>query len=161
MIESMSTPGAELGPEHLDDLPFRIDVARFPRLETDDDLVAALRNLRQRRLRRDLDVNVVNDARIVRHDVEEILRLFEGADDRIVRPLEDANDAAFRAIPALRARVTIIARDSRHDLVAVHRRAGVLGRDVEILFARLFARKKSEAGLVNVQRSRDQVRLRR
>ena len=41
----------------------------------------------------------------------------------------------------------------------MHRGAGVFGRDVEILFARFFARKKSETGLVNIKRSRDQVRL--
>ena len=58
--------------KHLDNLAFRIDVARFPRLEADHHFVAAIWNLRQRRLWRDLDVNVVDDARIVRNDVEEV-----------------------------------------------------------------------------------------
>ena len=44
MIESMSTPGARARPEHLDDFAFGIDVARFPVLQADDDLIAALRH---------------------------------------------------------------------------------------------------------------------
>ena len=125
MIESMSTPGAELGPRTSTISPFGIDVARLPRFQPNNHFVAALGHLLQWRLRRDLDVNVVDDARIIRHDIEEILRLLERADDRVVRALQDANDAAFRAIPAFGAGVTVIARDSRHHLVAMHRRAGV------------------------------------
>ena len=69
-------------------------------LETDDDLVAAVRSLRERRLRRNLDVNVVDDARIIRNDVEEVFRLLQSSDERIVGAFEDANHPALSAIPA-------------------------------------------------------------
>jgi hypothetical protein len=51
-----------------------------------------------------LHVNVVDDARIVRHDVEKILRLLQRADDRVVGALQNPNDAAFRAIAPAFAR---------------------------------------------------------
>ena len=98
--------GSGTRPEDFDDLAFRIDVARFPRFQTDDDFVAAVRSSGQRRLRRNLDVNVVDDAGIVRDDVEEIFRLLQGSDDRIVRAFEDADHAAFR-----RARGRFFARE--------------------------------------------------
>ncbi len=79
--------------EHFDDLAFRIDVARFPRFQPNDYFVA------HARLRR-LHVNVVDDARIVRHDVEEIPGLLHGADDGVVGPLQDSDDAAFRSCAA-------------------------------------------------------------
>ena len=66
--------GRRCGAEHFDDFPFRIDVARFPRFEPDDYLVATRPVCRGLRSEADLHVNVVHDARIVGHDVEEILR---------------------------------------------------------------------------------------
>ena len=154
-------PGRGTGPEDFDDLPLRIDVARFPRFETDDDFIAAARRLRERRLRRNLDVNVVDDARIIRNDVEEVLRLLQSSDERIVRAFEDANHPALSAIPtAFRARVTFIAGDPRHHFVAVHRRAGIFGRDEKILLSRLLPRKKCVARLVNMQCARNEIRFR-
>ena len=110
MIDSMSTPGAELGPSTSMISPFGIDVARFPRFQPDDDFVAALRGLRERRLRRNLDVNVVDDARIVRHDVEKIFRLLQSSDDRVVRAFQDANHAAFRRDPGRSSRANSVHR---------------------------------------------------
>ena len=102
----------------------------------------------------------MNDARIVRHHVEKVFRLLERADDRVVRPFQNANDAPFRAVAAFRPRVTFIARDSCDDLVAVHRRPGVFGGDVKIGLA-FFTRKKRESGLMNRKRSGHEVRFRR
>ena len=101
----------------------------------------------------------MDDAWIVRDDVEEILRLLERTNDRIVRAFEDANDAALGAIASPGAGVTVVARDPGDDFVTVHGCAGVFCRDEEILFARLFSRKESIPGLMDVQCSRDQVRL--
>jgi hypothetical protein len=143
------------------DLPFRIDVARFPSLQLDDDLVPAIWNPGQWRVRRDLDVNVVHDAGIVRHDVEEIFRLLERPDDRVVRPFQDANHPAFRPVaPAFRPSVRHVTRDPRDHFIAVHRGAGVLRRDEKVLFARLLARKESVASLVNMQCAGNEIGLR-
>jgi hypothetical protein len=54
-----------------------------------------------------------------------------------------------------------IARDPGHDFVAVHGRSSIFRRDEKVLFARLLARKKSVTGLVNMQRSGNQIRFRR
>src|SRR4051812_27604420 len=152
--------GRAARPKHFDDLAFRIDVPRLPRLEPNDHLVAGsgcwsrralaavLRGLFSHRPEggpapRRLNINVVHDPRIVRHDVEEILRLLERTDDRVVCALENANDAAFRAIAAFSPCETFITRDPRHHLVTMHRCPRVLRGDEEILFASLFAREKS------------------
>ena len=89
--------------------------------------------------RRHLHVDVVHHPRIVRHDVEEVPRLLQRADDRVVRALENADDAALRACAAaFRMGVALVARDASHHAIAVHRGAGVLGRDKQVLLARLF-----------------------
>ena len=161
MIESMSTPGAELGPRTSMIWPSGLTWRDSHGSRRTTTLSPRLRCLRQRRLRRNLDVNVVDDARIVRDDVEEVFRLLQSPDDRIVRAFEDANHPALGAsLAAFRARVTFIAGDPRHHFVAVHRRAGIFGGDEKILLARLPRRKKGVARLVNVQRARDEIRLR-
>ena len=45
-----------------------------------------------------MDVDVVNDARIIRNDVEEIFRLLQSSDKGIVRTFENANHTTLRAI---------------------------------------------------------------
>src|SRR5205085_7699877 len=106
-------------PEDFDDLSFRVDVTRLPRLETNDDFVAW--SWHRQLAFGDLDLNVVDDARIVRHDVEKVFRLLQGADNRIVRAFENANHPAFRAIAsALRAGIRHIAGDPGHDFIAIH-----------------------------------------
>jgi hypothetical protein len=146
----------------LDNLAFRIDVARFPPLQFDDNLVSAVWNPWQGRLRRDLDINVVNDAGIVRHDIEKVFRLLERPDDGVMRPLQNANHASFRPVaPAFRPRIRHVARNPRNHLVAVHRGACVLGGDKKVLFPRLLTRKESVASLVHVQGACDEVGLRR
>ena len=130
MIESMSTPGARGRTEHFDDLAFGIDVARFPRLQPDDDLVARARSFRKRRSRGQLHVNVVHEAWIVRHDVEEIARLLQRPDHCLVGSFQDPDDAAFRAIAgSSRPSIVGVARDPRDNPIAIHRRAGVFCRD--------------------------------
>ena len=156
MMESMSMPGAPLAPKHLDDLALGIDVARFPMLETDDHFIAHARADFFVRL---TDVDVVDDARIIGHDVEEILRMLERADDGVVRALQDANDATFRpGAAAFGASVLFIAGDPGHDAIAVHGGAGVLRGNEEVLLAGLIlAGEEGETGLVNVQQAGDEV----
>ena len=107
-------------------------------------------------MRRDLHVNVVDDARIVRDDVEEVLRLLQRSDNGVVRALQNADDAAFgRTARSLAPSVAFVASDPRHDAIAMHGGAGVLGRDEKVLFARFISvGEKSEAGLVNVKQVR-------
>ena len=162
MIDSMSTPGAELGPSTSMISPSGLTWRDSHGSSRTTTLSPSSGRLRQRRLRWNLDVNVVDDARIVRHDVEEIFRLLQRADDRVVRAFENANHAAFgAALTASRARVTFIAGDPRHHSIAVHRRAGIFGRDKEVLLSRLSRRKKCVARLVHVQLARDEIRFRR
>ncbi len=67
-----------------------------------------------------------------------------------------------RALPPLARAYLFIARDSRDDAVPVHRGAGVLRGDEEILLARLvLLREEGVAGLMHVQYSRDQIGFRR
>ena len=59
-------------PEHFDDVAFRINVSRFPGLETNHDFVANDGDFGNRRTRRNVDIHVVDESRIVRHNVIEI-----------------------------------------------------------------------------------------
>src|SRR5215210_1473591 len=107
--------------EQLYDLTFRIDVARLPRFEPDYDFVAARRLLWQRGMGGDLNIDVVHDPRIVRHDVKKIPGLLQCADDGVMRALQDPDDASFRTSgPAFRARVIFISSDAGDDTVAMH-----------------------------------------
>ena len=110
MIESMSTPGAELGPRTSMICPSGLTWRDSHGSSRTTTLSPRLRYLWERRLRRNLDVNVVDDPRIIRNDVEEIFRLLQGSDDRIVRTFEDANHPAFGAIPTALARVRNVRR---------------------------------------------------
>ena len=76
-----------------------------------------------------------------------------------MRALQNADHAAFRATcsPLLGPRIIRIARDPRHDAIAVHRRAGVFRRDENIWLASFFTDEKTEAGLVHLQFPRHQI----
>ena len=97
--------------------------------------------------------------RIVRDDVKKISRLLQRSDDRIVRAFEDPNHPALRRPVALFARAYVIASDPRHHFVAVHRGAGVFGRNEKILLSRFLARgRRSRPGERAI--AGDQVRFR-
>ncbi len=125
--------GRSGGPQHLDDLTFRIDVTRFPRLEADNDFVAASRCARQFCARRHLYINVVHEPRIIRDDVIEIARMLQRSDNRIARTFQNSNHAALASsLSIFWAPRNRIARDPRDHAIAVHGRAGVLRRDKNI-----------------------------
>ena len=114
-------------------------MARFPRLQPNDDFVARDRRTRCTRKRSGLDVNVVHDARIVRHDVVKIPGLLKRPDHRLMRALEDANDAALGTIaPAACARIGRIASDPSDDAVAVHGGTGIFGGDEDVALVGIF-----------------------
>ena len=135
-------------------------MARFPRLQPNDDLVARDRRARRRRQRPRLDVDVVDHARVVGDDVGKIARLLEGADDRGMGALEDADDAALGPVVAgARAGEGGVARDPGDDAVAVHGGAGVFRRDEDVAFGVIFPDQKAEAALVNLEFPGDEVSL--
>ena len=153
-------PGISGAAEQLDDFALGIDVARLPRLQSDDDLVVRLRWAGRTGQRLPLDIDVVNDPRIVRHDVEEVTRLLQSADDRVVGALENANDAALGTIarPA-RPGVIGIASDARDDAIAIHGGAGVFGGNENVAtFLDLRGReRRSPPGGLAVCRSRGRL----
>src|SRR5207237_2249479 len=83
------------GSKHIDDLAFWIYMSRFPRLETNNDFIATRRRFRQFLARRNLNVNIVDKSRIVRHHVIKITRMLQRSDDGVARTLENANHAPF------------------------------------------------------------------
>ena len=126
-------------------------MARFPRVQFDDHLVADLSRTRQHHLP-GVDVDVVDEARIVRDDVMELLGLLERADDVAVGALQDADNPAFQtrgnAGAAITPPVLVLepfADDSRHDLVALESDPGVLGGDVKIGHAGFAAHDEGES----------------
>src|SRR5205085_11531520 len=86
------------GPEHFDDLAFWINVARLPILQANNDFIAERRGLRQLFTRRNLNINVVDETRIVRHNVMKVSRLLECPDDRVPRAFQNSNDPAFASL---------------------------------------------------------------
>src|SRR3984893_7326197 len=122
--------------EQFDNLAFRINMPRFPRLQSNHDLIAALRSLRQLRARRELDVNIVNKTWIIRNDVIKVPRVMKRGHDRIPRAFQDSNDAAFApSASVFRTRISLIPCDPRDDAVAVHGRAGILRGDKNVRLA--------------------------
>ena len=116
-------------------LPSGLTWRDLPRLQPHDDLVAEVGLLGQHGLA-EVDVDVVDEARVVGDDVVELLRLLQRADDGFIRALEDADHAALAALTRFRATVAAVARvhesvaiHPREHLVAVERDPGVLGGD--------------------------------
>ena len=134
-------------------------MTRLPRFQPNDHFVGRFGPPGRRRDRARLHVNVVHHPGIVRHDVEEVSRLLQGADDRVVGALQNPDDAAFGAIaPAASAGVIGITRDPRNDAVAVHRRASIFGRNKNVALVGTFAGEKCKASLMDLQLSGDEVR---
>ena len=127
---------------------------RFPRLQSNHDLIAALRSLRQLRARRELNVNIVNKTWIIRDDVIKVPRVLKRAHDRIARAFQDSDNASFRAFAA---RGRFIAGYARDHAVAVHGRAGVFGRDKNIWLSGSFGVEKSVSRLVDRDGAGDEV----
>src|ERR1700680_776811 len=144
--------------EQFDDLALRINVPRFPRLQSNHDLVAAARSLRQLRARRKLNVNIVNKTRIIRNDVIKVPRVLKRAHDRIARAFQDSNDTAFLPPTSIfRARISFLARDARNHAVAVHGRAGVFRGDKNVRLAWSFDNEEAVAGLMDRQCAGDKI----
>ena len=68
--------------EHFDEMAFGVHVAGFPRVQMSDDLIADLGIERGLRI---FDVEVLDEAGIVRHNVKEIFGALQCADDGFVR----------------------------------------------------------------------------
>ena len=134
-------------------------MARFPRLQPNDNFITESRCAARPAQWARLHVNVVDDARIVRHNVEKLSRLLQGADDRIVRSFEDTDDAARGKItPAASACVGRIPRNARDDAIAIHGGAGVFRRDEDVaLVVAFFPNEKGKARLVHVQLASDKI----
>src|SRR4029077_2123426 len=124
--------------EQLNDLAFRIDMPRLPRLQSNHDLVASARS-RQLRAWRELNVNIVNKSWIIRDDVIKVPRVLKRAHDRIARAFQDSNDAAFAPSTLIsRAHISFIPCDPRDHAVAVHGRPGVFRSDKNVRLVRRF-----------------------
>ena len=155
--------GRSCGSKDFDDFAFGIDVARFPRFQTNNDFVVTRRCFRQLCARRNLNVDIVHQSRIVRHDVIKIPRLLQCSDNGVARALEDANDAAFA--PMLRCAVRSdlgaarrdIATNPRHHPVAVHCGARILSGDENVGLARLFRDKETVTSLMDRQFPSDKI----
>jgi len=155
--------GCSCGSKDFDDFAFGIDVARFPRFQTNNDFVVTRRCFRQLCVRRNLNVDIVHQSRIVRHDVIKIPRLLQCSDNRVARALEDADDAAFApmlrwlARPDLGAARRDVATDPCHHPVAVHCGAGILSGDENVRVCRLFRDKETVTDLMDRQFPSDKI----
>src|SRR6266404_2702468 len=124
------------GPEYLDDVAFWINVARLPRLESNDNFVTDCSDGLRPPIFYRPDIYIVDDSWIVWNDVIEITGMLQRADDCIVRALQNPNYAAF--LSSFGAGVGLIASDAHNDAIAVHRCAGIFGCDKNIRLARFF-----------------------
>ena len=105
-----------------------------------------------------MDVNVVDEARIVRDHVGEVSRLLQGADNGVVRAFKDANDAPGGKIAATAtAGIFRIPRDARDYAITVHGGAGVFGGNENVALLSTFARKETETGLVDLDSTGHEV----
>ena len=134
-------------PEYFNDFAFGIDVARFPGLEANHDFVAKARARRYSLICVTAHVDVVHEARIIRHNVVKIPRPLQCADDRVVSTLEDSNHTPFA--PSFDPVIRRIARYTRNHAVAVHGCPDIFRRDKNVRLARRFRNKKSVAGRMN------------
>ena len=111
--------------EDFDDCAFGVDVSGSPFGELDDDFVTHLG------VQRELGVDIVDETRIIHHDVVKKFCFLQRADDGVVSAFENADDAAggFVGRFALPAAFALQADD---DFIAVHGDTGVLFGDVHI-----------------------------
>src|SRR5206468_2059122 len=158
------------GPQHFDDFTFGINVARFPRLQTDYNLITILwRNFGSRerqvqyggfvpwRIRNLPYVNIVQDARVIRYDVIKVPRALESADNRIVSSFQDSNHAPFAT--SLNATIRFVPRDARNHTVAMHGCSDVFRRNENVRSTRRFWHEKTVADLMNRQFASHKVSL--
>ena len=112
-------------------------MAGRPGVELRDHFVA---DFCQKRRGGRFDIQILNESRIVGYDIEEILRALECADDGFIGASKDADDLAFAASlgSGKKSRFLRLARDARHDAVAVHGGETILGPYVEVRLALLF-----------------------
>ena len=157
--------GRSCGSKHLDDLAFWIYMSRFPRLETNNDFIATRRRFRQFLAWRNLNVNIVDKSRIVRHHVIKITRMLQRSDDGVARTLENANHAPFASrfkclsgsdFGAARRHIST---DPRDHAIAGHRGPGIFCRNENVRLSRFFRDKKTVARLMDRQLSGDEVGL--
>ena len=99
----------------------------------------------------------MNQSWVVGHDVEEIARLLQSADEGLVCARQNPDDAAFRPRCAC-PRKFGAANNPCDYTIAMHGRAGVFSRDEKIGLARFFIGEKSVAGLMHTQRSGQEIR---
>ena len=111
------------------------------------------------------DVKVVDEAGIVGDDKVEIARSLQGADDRVVGALQDADHPSLAArrlgrTPeppfALRRR---LGDQPGHDAVAMHRRKGVLRADEKVRLAGRFSQHMRGTARVKLNRTGHQIRI--
>ena len=157
--------GLEGHAEALDQHALGIRLAVLPIVEADDHFVADIgRRLDPGRLRVG-HYDIMRDARIVGCDVEVGAAAMQRARDGGGTALEDLDDAAgFLAGFQEKREVALVARaQADDDLVALQRRAGVLGRDEDRGLARFgglaLGRDHSGALLAETDFARDEVGL--
>ena len=119
--------------EYFDDFAFRIDVARFPRVQADHDFVADARRCSHALIAIWAHVDVVHKPRIIRDDVVKVSRPLQRAYDRIVSALQDSNHTPFA--PSFDPPVRRIARYTHNHAVAVHPCPDIFRRDENVWLA--------------------------
>ena len=130
-------------------------MARLPVLQANNDFVAACRDFRQFCLRRNLNVDVAHQPRIVRYDVIKISRVLQRSNNRVACALEDADHASLASISIFGASLRDLATDPHDDAITVHCSAGVFRRDKNVRLAGFFRDKETVASLMNRQFSGD------
>ena len=139
--------------ENLDDVALGVDVAGGPVIEFGDDLVA---ELRVDVASRGGHVEILDEAWVVGDDVEEGFGLLEGADDRLVFPGEDADDAAFGAGGGAPAGARVFL-DPGDNAVAVHGGPRVFRADEEIGLSASLVKNVGRAGRMNLDFAGEEV----
>ena len=144
--------------EDFDEVSLGVHMARWPGVELRDHFVA---DLGQQRRGGRFDIEVLDESRIVCHDIEEVFRALECSDDGFVGAGEDADDLAFAAFlgSGKKARFLRLARDARHDAVAVHGGETILGPDVEVWLALLFIKHMRSAVGMHLEDAREKIGL--
>ena len=151
------------GPEHLDDMALRVDVARRPGIQSRDNFVS---DVRKKRWRWPRNVKVVDKARVISDDEVKVSGFLEGAYDRVVCPLEDSNNTTLAARRCFRLaefpfKLGSLRNQTGHNAIAVHSRESVFTANVEILLACLLTENMRRAGRMELDRSCNQISISR
>src|SRR5205809_7350122 len=124
-------------PKYFDDVAFRINVARFPRIESNDNFVTDRSGTLRPPIFPRPNIHVMDDSWIIWNDVMKIPRMLQCANDRIMRPLQNSDYAAF--LSSFSASVGLIATNAHNDAIAVHRCTRIFGCDKNVRLARFFS----------------------